>query len=35
MGNSIIAGIKRFAMNKNTVTIFAVLGGIVVLWMIQ
>lgn len=33
MGNSIIAGIKRFAMNKNTVTIFAVLVGIVVLWI--
>lgn len=33
MGNGIIAGIKRFAMNKNTVTIFAVLVGIVVLWV--
>ena len=33
MGNGIIAGLKRFAMNKNTVTIFAVLVGIVVLWV--
>ena len=33
MGSSIFAGIKRIAMNKNTVTIFAVLVGIVVLWI--
>lgn len=30
---SIFSGLKRITMNKNTVTIFAVLAGIIVLWI--